>query len=205
MQSPIKGVLLDIGGVLVELDGMPSLSALLNSVESHEALHERWMASRAVIAHETGKISAREFAEQLVVELHLPIRTTEFLEAFRAWPRGLRNGALGLLDRIRPDYVVAALSNTSAAHWERIEALGLAHRFQRTYLSFRTGHLKPTPDAFHVALADLDLHPSEVLFFDDSEANVRAAQELGIDAHLALGPVDVERRLHAYGLMRVGA
>jgi hypothetical protein len=102
MPNAIKGLLLDVGGVLVELDGMPSLAALLNSAESGEALHERWMALKAVIAHETGRISASEFAEKLTVELPLPISPARFLEAFRAWPRCLRPGALDLLDRVPP-------------------------------------------------------------------------------------------------------
>jgi putative hydrolase of the HAD superfamily len=198
-------VLLDVGGVLVDLDGMPSLATLLNSAESGETLHERWMASKAVIAHESGQISASEFAERLTVELRLPIPPCRFLKAFRVWPRSLRPGALELLDRIPPEYVVAALSNTSAVHWERINALGLAGRFRRTYLSFETGHLKPGQEAFHVALADMGAHPSEVLFFDDSDANVHVAQRLGIDAHLAEGPHDVEQILHDYGILRMGA
>jgi putative hydrolase of the HAD superfamily len=110
-----------------------------------------------------------------------------------------------LLDRIPSDYVVAALSNTSAVHWERIMALGLAGRFRRTYLSFETGHLKPGQEAFHVALADMGADPSEVLFFDDSDANVHVSRRLGVDAYLAEQPHDVERILHEYGVIRMGA
>lgn len=205
MPSAIKAVLLDVGGVLVDLDGMPSLASLLNSSESGEALHQRWMASKAVIAHETGQISANEFAERLTEELALPIRPADFLEAFVTWPRGLRPGALGVLDSIPRAYLVAALSNTSAAHWKRIAALGVTTRFQRTYLSFETGHLKPAQEAFRVALADMGAQPSEILFFDDAEANVQVARGLGVRAHLVEGPHDLERTLREYGITRMGA
>ena len=203
MRTAIKGVLFDIGGVLVDLDGMPFLAALLKSAESREALHDRWMASKAVMAYEIGQIGEGEFAVRLTEELHLAIGPKAFLEAFRAWPRSVQPGALDLIDRIPEGYLVAALSNMCAAHWERIAGLGLANRFGRTYLSFETGHLKPAPEAFKVALAGMCMHPSEVLFFDDIDSNVDAAKSLGIDAYLTAGPDDVERILLDYEIIQM--
>lgn len=116
----------------------------------------------------------------------------------------MKPGSLELLHDIPKTYKVCALSNTSALHWERMAAMGLDAGFTRTYLSYQTGHLKPAPDAFHSALRDMGLVPSEVLFFDDLPDNVRAARELGIDGHLALGPYDVRERLQAYGIIQCG-
>jgi HAD superfamily hydrolase (TIGR01509 family) len=42
--------------------------------------------------------------------------------------------------------------------------------------------LKPSPEAFHAALARLGQPAERVLFIDDTEANAAAARTLGMDA-----------------------
>ncbi|HSR01741.1 MAG TPA: hypothetical protein VLM20_03030, partial [Methylophilaceae bacterium] len=62
----ISAVLFDVGGVLIELDGLPSLAKLLNREQSYDEIYKNWMSSPSVIAHETGKLSADEFATRIV-------------------------------------------------------------------------------------------------------------------------------------------
>jgi glucose-1-phosphatase len=202
MDHQIKGILFDIGGVLVALDGMPSLAKLLGLETRHDDLHAKWMASPSVVAYETGKIGTAEFAAGVVADLGLPVTADAFLQDFCSWPEGLLAGALELLDEIPGSYRVAALSNTSAAHWDSITAMGLTNRFEQTYLSHQIGYLKPAAEAFLVALQGMGLSPSEVLFLDDGLRNVDAARALGMDAHLAEGPEEARGVLVQHGLLR---
>jgi len=202
MGDRISAVLFDIGGVLVALDGIPSLAAFLGVEPHHEPLHAMWMASPSVVAHETGKIGATEFAAGVVVDLGLPVTADVFLRDFRNWPKRVLPGALELLDEIPRTYRVAVLSNTSAVHWDSIVAAGLASRFDETYLSHQIGHLKPATEAFLVALEGMKLPPSEVLFLDDGLRNVEAARALGIRGHLAASPEEARTVLAQYGVVR---
>ena len=205
MDQKIAGILFDIGGVLVALDGVPSMAKLLGVEPQHEALHAIWIASPSVVAHETGKINAAEFAAGVVAELRLPVTADRFLQDFSNWPTGLLPGALQLLDDIPDIYQVAALSNTSAMHWEKIRAMGLVDRFDETYLSHQIGCLKPDAGAFLAALEGMGLSPSDVLFLDDGLRNIDAAAKLGMHAHLARGPEEARRVLAQYGIVSSSA
>jgi len=207
MGQQISGILFDIGGVLVALDGVPSMAKLLGVEPQHEALHAMWMRSPSVVAHETGKIDAAAFAAGVVAELGLPVTADCFLQDFLNWPTGLLPGALQLLDEIPDTYRVAALSNTSAVHWEKIRAMGLLSRFDQAYLSHQIGCLKPAMEAFVVALEGMGLLPPNVVFLDDGARNIDAAAKLGMHAHLARGPEEARRVLSHYGVVRssVGA
>lgn len=201
MNHGIAGVLFDVGGVLVNVEGAPYLARLLGIEATHEMLYERWMASPSVVAHETGRMDAAAFASGVIADLGLPVSAERFLHDFVRWPTGLLPGALELLDAIRKGYQVAALSNTSAAHWERIDAMGFLDRFERTYLSHEIGWLKPDAQAYEAALEGMGLPASRVLFLDDSRRNVEAAATLGLRAHLARGPREARQVLVEYGIV----
>ncbi len=201
MGHGIAGILFDIGGVLVALDGVPTMAKLFGVEPRHEALHAMWIASPSVVAHETGKIDAAAFAAGLVAEFRLPITADRFLQEFSNWPTGLLPGALQLLDEIPDTYHIAALSNTSAIHWEKIRTMGLVDRFDQTYLSHQIGSLKPASRAFLVALEGMNLSPPDVLFLDDGLRNIDAAAKLGMHAHLARGPEEARRVLGQYGIV----
>lgn len=201
---PVSAVLFDVGGVLVALDGMPSLARLIGESTPPGALHQRWMASRSVRLHETGRMSAEEFAAGVVSDLDLRISPDAFLDDFAAWLKGPHPGAYEVVASIPGEYRVAALSNISALHWALIKP-GLPARFERFYLSCEIGYLKPAPEAFLAALDDLRLTASEVLFLDDAPANVAAARALGINAHIADGLAVARRVLEEYGVLAAPA
>ena len=184
-QTTIAGILFDIAGVLVALDGVPSMAKLLGVESQHEELHAMWLASPSVVAHETGKIDAAAFAAGVVADLKLPVTADYFLQDFCGWPTGLLPGALQLLEEIPDTYKVAALSNTSAVHWEKISI----------------GYLKPSTEAFLVSLEGMRLSPSDVLFLDDGLRNIEAAVKLGMHAHLVRGPEEARLVLEKYGVV----
>ena len=197
----VRGLLFDIGGVLVALDGVPCLATLLGVEAQHDVLHARWVAAPSVIAHETGQIEASEFATRVVADLGLRTTPDDFLRQFDAWLQGPLPGAGDLLAEIPDQYLVAALSNMSAVHWHRIVETGVTTRITQLYLSHETGFLKPAKEAYLAALMGMDLAPADVLFIDDGARNVEAARALGLSAELARGPKEARAVLVRYGVL----
>jgi HAD superfamily hydrolase (TIGR01509 family) len=197
----ISGVLLDVGGVLVELDGVPSLARLLRIEPLHDEIHRLWMASPSVVLHETGKISAHEFAQGVVDDLGLPISPEAFLMEFAGWLGQPYPGAFDLVEAIPEQYQVAILSNMSALHWNRIAEMGFPRRIDRRFVSYEIGQLKPSDGAFDHALKEMGLPADEVLFLDDGVSNVNAATTLGIRAQIVRNLREVQCVLEEYGVL----
>ena len=181
--STIKGVLFDLGGVLVRLTGLSDLAQMMSSADDLEFLQARWKSSSVVEAYETGRIAINHFATLMIEEFGLQVTNEAFIDSFRAWPSQLFPETIGLLQSLPSGLFVAALSNTNPLHWETMSGLGLEQYFQLTFLSFRMGVMKPHSSAFEQAIDGMKLRPCEILFFDDSVENVTAALQLGIDAH----------------------
>jgi putative hydrolase of the HAD superfamily len=80
---------------------------------------------------------------------------------------------LGLLSNIPPDIADEFLKRH--AWLDRFAVLGL---------SCRIGLVKPEPAAFEWCIRALGIEPAEILFVDDREENVRAAQACGMQVHL---------------------
>lgn len=201
--SPIRLVLFDLGGVLVELSGVPVLLSWLGNCISVDELWARWVRSPSVRAFETGKVDPEAFAVQLIQEMELPIGTHEFLHAFTYWPKGLFPGALELVHRIPAQYRRAILSNTNALHWPRVmDEMGLGGAFDLSFASHIIGKFKPDAEAFEHVIAETGCHAAEILFLDDSLPNVEAAIRSGMQAVQARGVREAEAALLQAGVIR---
>jgi 2-haloacid dehalogenase/putative hydrolase of the HAD superfamily len=74
-------------------------------------------------------------------------------------------------------------------------------RFRDIVVSAHERVVKPEPRAFAIACDRAGLAPSEMLFVDDSPANVAAAHRLGFDVHLFSDPAALRPALESRGLV----
>ncbi|MGH0037262.1 MAG: HAD-IA family hydrolase [Myxococcota bacterium] len=199
--GPTRVVLFDLGGVLVELGGVEMFGGWIG--ESDEAeVWRRWLGCPWVRRYERGECSTDEFARGMVESWALPIGPDEFLVRFRDWVKGLNEGAAELVGALAPGLVRACFSNTNACHWDHVfHAFGLDEMFERSFLSYRMGLVKPDFAAFAHVVRELDVDPAAVLFLDDNLINVEGARAAGIDAHRAVGVGGARRVLADRGLL----
>ena len=86
---------------------------------------------------------------------------------------------------LRPRYQTAILSNSFAgARGKEQERYQFAEMCDLIIYSHEEGIAKPERRIFELTCERLDVHPAEVVFLDDVEANIAAAREFGIQSIL---------------------
>jgi putative hydrolase of the HAD superfamily len=192
---PYDVILFDLGGVLIELGGLP-IRMQGAGVPTDEEDWRRWLTSPSVRRFESGRSTPEEFGRAMVEELDMEVEPDAFLKAFRDWPKGFFPGAEDLLQRLSGRYRVACLSNCNPLHWRRFhEELRLADLFDHRFGSHLIGSLKPDHEVFEHVIGELRCPPERVVFLDDNQVSVDAARQAGLSAHRALGVAGAERAL----------
>lgn len=193
MDCDIKHVFFDLGGVLVGLDsgrcmqafralGMPRVAELIDPCYPAEmigrlekgeiAFHEACERMRELDGRPdvTDEQIAAAYAAFLT---DVPVAKLRFVEALRR--RGVRT------------YV---LSNNNPVSMEvirrmfRADGRPMEAYFDRIYLSYELGELKPSPAIFRRVLADSGADPAQSLFIDDGRKNIEAARGLGFQVYM---------------------
>ena len=193
-----KVILFDLGGVWRKRRDPVSTFSL--QIDESDFLRT-WIMSPSVRALESGQIDSETFAERMIAEMGLSMEPKELLRRFHNWPDRFYPQAIELVARISSRYDCAILSNTNAIHWRQVDLPGnFGNRFDRYFLSYETGLLKPDQDAFLQVIASYACLPQEILFFDDNPLNVAAARDEGISSVRVQGPDQLEVAMIDAGL-----
>lgn len=195
-------LLFDLGGVLIESAAFENLNRLLPETVLPNHIKEHWLRSPSVRQYERGQASAAEFANRFVKEWQLTISADAFLEEFATWPRAFFPGAKELIRELRQYYRVGCLSNSNPLQWAIFED-ELATMFDIILCSHQLGSIKPDQDIFERAIQESKTQPREIYFFDDCLINVRAAQNLDINAFCVTGISSLVPILQIQGLLAI--
>lgn len=193
----IRGVIVDWGGVMTSpiIETMDAwIAAEQIDRDSYTTVMRRWVVQayvegldgNPIHALERGECTDEEFERLLAAELrHVdgqPVRAERLLE--RMFAAGvLQAEMLDLVRSLRQAGLrTALLSNswgTSGLAYPR-DLLG--ELFDVVVISAEVGMRKPEDRIFRHTAALLGLEPSQCVFIDDVEANVTAAQTIGLAA-----------------------
>ncbi len=201
-QLNINTVLFDLGGVLLELSGMPTLIEWTKNKYSSEEIWEKWLSSSAVRAYESGRSSLEEFSKALIEEFDLPVDIVSLRKEFNIWLKGLYPGTIELLEEVRASHRIACFSNTNDLHWDKIKNdFGIYELFHKCFVSHETGFLKPDDKAFQYVIKELGSPPETLLFLDDNKINVDSAIANGMQAFCVSGVKEARGILVSIGLL----
>ncbi|MEM6519268.1 MAG: HAD family phosphatase [Cyanobacteria bacterium P01_C01_bin.70] len=188
----ITHIICDMGGVLVQLEWSQRISELLGRSVPIDELHQLWVQARSTVDFESGRLNFDEFASAFIAEFQLKLSPAIVQREFLEFVQMPMAGCEALLNQLQQNYHVSLLSNTNAAHYEKLrDRYNFYAPFDQVFLSYEIGLMKPDPAIFEYVLRALNIAPAKAAFFDDGERNVAAAKSVGIHAYQVHSPDEV--------------
>ncbi|CAN5816581.1 HAD family phosphatase [soil metagenome] len=194
MTQTIKALLFDLGGVVLDISFEKALERWSHhSGVSPDALRARFTPYDAYEQHERGEIEAEAYYASLRTAFGVTLTDEQLEDGWNAIFLGEIPKTVALLERLKGKIPLYAFSNTNAVHklfWSQRYSSALAP-FERVFVSSDMGKRKPERAAFEYVAKEMGVGLENILFFDDTEANVSAARALGMQAVLVVSPGDV--------------
>ncbi len=180
-KSPVHAVILDFGGVLLQLGDPEPHEELAREIGIPvEQLRYEIFDGPLSLAAQRGEISPEELWRELARRWGLLEERAGWL-ALRFW-EGVRFDfvLINWLREIKPLYRTGLLSNAWSDLRTILARLGIADAFDVMVISAEEHLMKPDPAIYRLVLERLGVQPEEAVFVDDREENVQAARALGI-------------------------
>ena len=200
----IKAVVFDYGGVIAfyqDDSAMKDMAALAGMDAA--LMHRIYWDNRTI--YDQGLVDGLGFFKSILADMGI-FADPDLLEKLivrdvESWSRvnpkseelvrelkasGLK---LGVLSNIVPDFL------------DRIkDKLPVFDLMDVNVFSCEVGRVKPDKKIYQIILSRLDCRADEVVFFDDLDVNVEAAQALGIHAFLWVNPEEARNELKKLGI-----
>lgn len=189
MSSKIKNIIFDLGGVVIDLDRSEAIKGLENlGIKDASSLLGEYAQKGPFLLLETGEVTGSELMDMLLPMCKSETRCTDIRDAFEQFLRKLPVERLKQIRALREKgYKVFVLSNTNPLmynHWIdnafRAEGKTINDYFDGIVVSYQERTCKPDPVIFKNLLGRYGLEAGDTLMLDDSEANCKSAESLGM-------------------------
>lgn len=201
--SSPRAVLFDVGNVIVRWDPR----TLYSKIFDDPAERDYFLAEVCTMAWHTEADRGRPFAEgvRILSRAH-PKYAAEIAAWWSRWPEmfsGVIAETAAAIESLHARGVpLFGLTNMSVEAWPGVRAMSpVFSRFADVVVSGAEGVVKPDPEIFHIACRRSGLAPADLLFVDDSAANIAAADALGFHTHHFEEPAALGRALREHALL----
>ena len=186
----MKAIIFDMGGVLVDLDVDSCITAFKTELEFHEIVeildpcHQKGILGEM----ETGNISGDEFRDYVLAHSRAGATPEDVDKALGKILVGIAPYKIDMLHALSERYDIYMLSNNNpiataaAERMFRDGGFSMENHFRKCYISYQMKMLKPSEDFYKAVIEDIGLPAEEMLFIDDSQRNVDAANAAGLPA-----------------------
>ncbi len=211
MERNFDTIILDLGGVLIDVDYGASAKAFLAlGFPDFEELYSKARQGHVFDRFETGELDPCGFRDAIRDLVHKDLSDEDIDGCWNAMLGSIPKDRLELVSALRRSMPVLLLSNTNAIHVPAFEAIvkrengipDFKSLFDGAYYSCDLGMRKPHPEIFLHVLKEHGAAAERTLFIDDSPQHVAGARHAGLMAeHLDLAKEDILGLVERLGLL----
>jgi putative hydrolase of the HAD superfamily len=179
--SKIKNIILDFGGVIIDLD----LDKTHYEFQKLGVNHISEQLKKDIFDFEAGLISETQIKNSFKKEISHSIDDNTFIEAWSALLLDLPQERVDFLYELKKQYPLFLLSNTNSIHIDFLRKREngkfdkFENSFSKIFYSYEMSCRKPDSIIFQKVIDDLSINPKETLFVDDTIDNINTAKKLG--------------------------
>lgn len=183
----MKNLMFDLGGVIMEIERRRAVKALeAIGLTDADAMLGEYGQHGIFLELELGNVTPEQWRAELRKHINADVTDQEIDSAFERFLIGIPVARLRELEELHRDHKLYLLSNTNKVMWDgmirdefRKDGHDMDYYFDGVLPSFEEHCYKPDAKIFNRACEKFGIRPEDTIFFDDSLANVRAAEALG--------------------------
>ena len=187
----ISTLIFDLGGVIVDLDLAKCIQNFKElGLENIEQYLSNFGQKDFFMQFEKGQIGIPVFRDEIRKLAGIELTDAQIDEAWCSFLTQIPVEKLHLLSELKKKYRLLMLSNTNPLHIQTAVAAEFSKTgktmqdfFDKCYLSYEMGMVKPDVEIFKALLADAQVKAEECLFLDDGKKNIDTAAALGIQTY----------------------
>jgi len=205
--SNVKNLIFDLGNVLYDIDFKKMHTAFVSiGIEGIDKYFTLNKSHKLFLDLEMGFVNEQAFYEGVRTLVNLSLTNEQIKFAWNSLLIGFRKNSVDWIKQNNTKYNTFLYSNTNQIHHDhfiaefenKVAAYPFVSLFKTPYYSHEMGMRKPDPASFTYILEKEGLVPSETLFIDDNEPNIKAAASVELQVlHLKEG-MTVEKDISAY-------
>lgn len=195
--SKIDFLIFDLGNVVIDIDYQKASKLISLEVEtSSQKLIKNFYLTEFHKDYEKGLIDSPGFRNAVRAYFGANWADQKVDYLWNSLLLNIPQERIKLISSLQNKYQLGVLSNTNEIHIHELNSIlkrdhqldHLNQIFHQVFLSYEMGLAKPSKEIYEKMIADLDTKPDRIVFFDDLEANVKAAAAAGINAVHVTGP-----------------
>ena len=212
MNTKIKNIIFDLGGVILDIDETIVYKELEKmGIKTSELAHSKEFIE-IMSKFDTGIYTASTFRKRMKALLGLEKMTDEkFDSIWNAMLLDIPRERVEAIEKVKKHYKIFLMSNTNVIHYDlyvrdlqlRFGYNEFDELFDKSYFSFAEHLEKPDPRFFELILDHEGLLPEVTLFIDDTEKNINIAKSLGINTY-HISREELVRNLFDNGVLKQG-
>ncbi len=183
----IKNIVFDFGGVIVDISREQAVKNFKEvGLEQADEMLGIYKQEGIFLELEEGTLSREDFYDELRKLTGKNITNEQIDYGWFGFFLPIVQGRVDFLLELRKKYNLFLLSNTNpiVMSWARSSQFSSAGKplddyFDKLYLSYQLGVIKPESLIFEKMIDDAKINPAETLFIDDGKSNVEVGAKFG--------------------------